>query len=80
MFVNHPNIIKMYGYFEDSSNIYIILEVALGGHLYNIIRPGSAMPEVQVAGIMRQVVSALGELHSHHIIHRDIKPENIVMN
>jgi serine/threonine protein kinase len=43
MFVNHPNIIKMYGYFEDPTNIYIVLEVALGGHLYNLIRPGSGM-------------------------------------
>jgi aurora kinase, other len=34
-FLNHPNIIKMYGYFDDETYIYIILEVGTGGQLQN---------------------------------------------
>ena len=34
MFLCHPNIIKMYGCFDDKENIYIILELAMGGQLY----------------------------------------------
>ncbi len=38
MFLNHPNIIKMYGCFHDASNIYIILEVGTGGQLYHQLK------------------------------------------
>ena len=64
----------MYGYFDDQINIYIIMEVALGGQLYKHMKKGSTMPEPKVAMIMRQVVSAVNELHSNQIIHRDLKP------
>jgi aurora kinase len=37
MFLNHPNIIKMYGCFDDKNNIYIILEVGTGGQLYHLL-------------------------------------------
>jgi len=33
-FLDHPNILKMYGFFWDNKNIYLILEFALGGELY----------------------------------------------
>ena len=38
MFLNHPNIIKMYGCFHDATNIYIILEVGTGGQLYHQLK------------------------------------------
>ncbi len=57
--MNHPNIIKMYGYFDDPMNIYIILEVALGGQLFKMLKKGVSMSEPKVAAIMKQVVSAV---------------------
>lgn len=74
LFLNHPNVIRMYGYFDDQTNIYIIMEVALGGQLFKHIKKGSPIPEPKIAMIMRQVFSAVNELHSNQIIHRDLKP------
>jgi len=36
--LNHPNILKLYGYFWDSKNIYLILEYATDGELYELMK------------------------------------------
>lgn len=38
MYLNHSNVIKMYGLFDDEKNIYIVLEVAFGGQLLQQIK------------------------------------------
>lgn len=70
----------MYGFFDDAVNIYLIMEVAMGGQLFKQLKRNQCMPEQKVAGIIRQVCQAVNELHSNQIIHRDIKPENIVLH
>lgn len=37
-FVDHPNIIKLYGFFHDDQNIYLILEYAPGGEVYEELK------------------------------------------
>lgn len=59
MFLNHPNIIKMYGCFDDSVNIYIILEVGTGGQLYHQLKKSQPLSEPRIAFIMRQVCDAV---------------------
>ena len=80
MFLNHPNIIKMYGCFDDAANIYIILQVGTGGQLYHQLKKSQPLSQPRIAFIMRQVCDAVNEIHSLKIIHRDIKPENIVLH
>ena len=80
MYLYHPNIIKMYGFFDDANYIYIILEVGTGGQLYHQLKKSEPMTEVKVAGIMKQVCEAVNEIHSLKIIHRDIKPENLLLD
>lgn len=70
----------MYGFFDDHVNIYIILEVGMGGQLFKQLKKREVLSEQKVANLMRQVCQAVCELHSQSIIHRDIKPENIVMH
>lgn len=70
----------MYGFFDDAVNIYLILELAMGGQLFKQLKKLQSMAEARVATIMRQVCQAVNELHANQIIHRDIKPENIVLH
>lgn len=59
LFLSHPNIIKMYGYFDDALNIYILLELGMSGQLFKFLKKGQSMPEHKVAGYMRQIGKAV---------------------
>jgi len=72
--LDHPNIVKAYEVYENSVNIYLVLEHCSGGDLYSRI-PYS---EKQSAKIVGKLLSALSHMHQHHVCHRDIKFENIM--
>lgn len=36
--VDHPNIVKLFEFFEDDENFYIITEYCCGGQLFEMIR------------------------------------------
>eukprot|EP01125_Pyxidicula_operculata_P015012 TRINITY_DN5073_c0_g1_i4.p1 TRINITY_DN5073_c0_g1~~TRINITY_DN5073_c0_g1_i4.p1 ORF type:complete len:290 (+),score=41.79 TRINITY_DN5073_c0_g1_i4:197-1066(+) len=83
--LNHPNILKMYGYFYDLERVYLVLEYASHGELYNILkeqvqRSSRGFEEHIAARYINEVASAVAYLHSKKIIHRDIKPENLLVD
>jgi serine/threonine protein kinase len=75
MFINHPNVIKIYGFFDDLLHFYIIMESALDGHLSDFLnkRPNT-LKEDEASVLLYQTCSAISSLHTHTIIHRDLKP------
>ena len=77
--LDHPNIIKIFEYYVDNKNHYIITELITGGELYETIAKSHKFNEKKAAFIMKQILSALNYLHSKGIVHRDIKPENILV-
>mmetsp|Transcript_8387 Transcript_8387/g.13231 ORF Transcript_8387/g.13231 Transcript_8387/m.13231 type:complete len:536 (-) Transcript_8387:1711-3318(-) len=77
--IQHPGCIRLYDQFEDSSAIYIVQEIALGGDLFDRIKAGGQLNEENASFVLRQMLNALSYLHSHNICHRDLKPENILM-
>jgi len=70
--------LRLYGYFWDDKKIYLILEYAPGGELYNEIKRQGRIPESRAARYIQQITRALIYLHSKNVIHRDIKPENLL--
>ncbi|KDP26118.1 hypothetical protein JCGZ_22219 [Jatropha curcas] len=78
--VNHPNIIRLFEYFEAENCIFLVLEFCTGGNLaYYIQRHGKVKQDI-ARRFMQQLGAGLEILHSHHIIHRDLKPENILLS
>ena len=77
--IDHPNIIKIYEYYVDQLNFYIITEFVPGGELYDTIIKSKNLSEEKAGYIMKQLLSAIYYLHSKNIVHRDIKPENILV-
>lgn len=80
--LEHPNVLKMYGYFYDEVKIYLILEYAPGGEMYKdlVKQPKRRYEEARAADYVRQLTSALQYLHRNDVIHRDIKPENLLVS
>ena len=78
--LDHPNIVKYYGAFEDDYYIHIIMEYLKGYDLYKIIsqKKYTGFDERDMSEIIFQLLSALSFIHGQNIIHRDIKPENIL--
>ena len=73
-FLEHPNIIKIYGLFSDEDNIYIILELGSEGQLYDVISCGNNLSEETTSFIIGNLLDAVHLMHRHKILHRDIKP------
>lgn len=78
MFLNHPNVVKLYTFFSDSLHIYLVLELCSSGQLYNFLKKYQPIREDLAKVIIRQIVQGIDYLHENHIIHRDLKPENIL--
>merc|ERR1719343_1402942 len=76
--LDHPNIIKLYESFEDHRNIYLVMELAGGGELFDRIIDSGHFTEVQCAILMQQIVRAIYYMHENHVCHRDLKPENFL--
>lgn len=78
--LRHNNICRLYGFFWDEKKIYLILEFATGGEVYNELKesPNKRFSEIKAADYLYQVCLALKYLHSKNVIHRDIKPENLL--
>ena len=71
--LRHRNILRLYAYFFDSANMYLVLEYAQRGELYEQLKRCGPLPESTVAGYIQQLATALTYTHSKHVIHRDIK-------
>ncbi|XP_026202344.1 aurora kinase A isoform X2 [Anabas testudineus] len=77
--LRHPNILRLYGYFHDSSRVYLILEFAPKGELYGELQRCGSFPEDRSATYIMELADALNYCHSKKVIHRDIKPENLLL-
>merc|ERR1719203_1155475 len=78
--MDHPNIIKLYESFEDHKNIYLVLELAKGGEMFDRIVESGSFSEQQAAVLMRQIFRAIYYMHENHVCHRDLKPENFIFS
>eukprot|EP01022_Parablepharisma_sp_SALTPOND_P032959 TRINITY_DN87960_c2_g1_i1.p2 TRINITY_DN87960_c2_g1~~TRINITY_DN87960_c2_g1_i1.p2 ORF type:complete len:392 (-),score=18.53 TRINITY_DN87960_c2_g1_i1:626-1801(-) len=69
--VHHPNIVAFEHFFEDSENVYILLEMCQNQTLNEMLRRRKRLTELEVQCYVWQTVEALKYLHSHKIIHRE---------
>jgi calcium-dependent protein kinase len=78
--LDHPNIIKVFEYYDYNNNIFIVNELIGDGDLYKLIEELKVLNEGLALRILNQMISAITYLHSEGVFHGDIKPENIMID
>lgn len=77
--LDHPNIIKLKGFYEDKDFYYLVMEFVSGGDLMDLVAAQGAMTEDVSREIIRQTLNAIKYVHGLGISHRDLKPDNILI-
>jgi BR serine/threonine kinase len=78
--VSHPNILRLIDVLESPGHMYIVLEYAAHGELFDFLVAREFLPEDVGLEFFRQITLAVEYLHAHGICHRDLKPENILLD
>ena len=76
--LSHPNIVKIFEFFDTALNYYIVTEYCKKGELFEYIN--NQYSEYQLAVLFYQVFSGLCYLHEKKILHRDLKLENLMIS
>jgi protein kinase A len=78
--VKHPFLITLWGTFQDSRNLYMVMDFVEGGELFSLLRKSQRFPNPVAKFYAAEVTLALEYLHSKQIIYRDLKPENLLLD
>ena len=78
--LDHPNILKLYEFFQDQKRYFLVTELCSGGELFDKIAEEQYFSEIDAAKIIKQILSAVNYCHKRKIVHRDLKPENILLS
>ncbi len=78
---DHPNILPIYDFGEESGQPYLVLPFMTGGDVEGLIEdaPEHKVPLERAIEIAQEVCFGLGFLHSKGIVHRDLKPGNVLL-
>jgi len=76
--LDHPNIVSIYSVEEAGGHRFLVLQLAEGRTLHDILSEGP-LPPMRALEIGQQVASALEAAHEAGIVHRDLKPANIMV-
>lgn len=75
----HRNIIQLFEVLDTPTTIYLIMEHADGGEMFDYIVAHQRVEEKLAAMFFHQIVDGAEYLHQMEVTHRDLKPENLLL-
>jgi serine/threonine-protein kinase CHEK2 len=79
MSVSHPNVLCLKDTYNEVDGVYLVLELAAEGELFNWIVSKQKLSEAETRKVFIQLFQGTKYLHERNVVHRDIKPENILL-
>ena len=77
--LHHTNVVAFEHFFEDTENVYILLEMCQNQTLNELLKRRKRLTELEVQCYLVQMISGIKYLHTHRVIHRDLKLGNLFL-
>jgi eukaryotic-like serine/threonine-protein kinase len=78
--LNHPHVLRVFDWGEDTDGPYLVLEYLGGGSLRDLLDSGARLSHSQAAHLGTEVAQGLAYAHARGLVHRDIKPANLLFD
>jgi len=78
--MDHPFILRLVNTYQDKGELYMLLELALGGELFSLLAKRAPLGDGMGKFYSASVVSIFSYMHGHKVIYRDLKPENLLLD
>mmetsp|Transcript_183330 Transcript_183330/g.581372 ORF Transcript_183330/g.581372 Transcript_183330/m.581372 type:complete len:466 (+) Transcript_183330:103-1500(+) len=78
--IRHPHIVQLFEIIETRGQLYLIMEYASGGELFDHIVSKGRVPEPEACRFFHQIIAGVEKIHEMRVVHRDLKPENLLLD
>jgi serine/threonine protein kinase len=79
--LDHPNIVKVHDLVIDGGNLALVMDLAAGRPLSEVIgQETGPIPWDRAWPMFKQMLDAVAYAHEHKVVHRDLKPENVILS